>query len=35
MSHNESTKNVGASNERLCIYFYEDPTISSILPAEY
>ena len=31
----ESTQNVGASNKHLCTYFYEDPTFSSILQAEY
>ena len=31
ISQNESTKNIGASNERLCTYFYVVSTISSIL----
>ena len=33
MSENKSTKNVGASNEHLCTYFYVDLTISSTLQA--
>ena len=33
MSQNEGTHNVGASNERLCTYFYVDSTISSIFIA--
>ena len=35
MSQNESIHNIGASNERLCTYFYIDSTISSILQAKY
>ena len=31
MSQSESTQNVGTSNNRLHIYFYVDPTISSLL----
>ena len=35
MFQNESIHNIGASNERLCTYFYIDSTTSSILQAKY
>ena len=35
MSQNESTYNVGASNNCLCTYFYVDSTISSIFQAKH
>ena len=31
MSQNESTENIGTSNEHSCTYFYVVPAISSIL----